>query len=243
MARRNLKLALAPEPVTPRDVLRQRHAEAAVAHQAVRAAEALLERAQADVEAAAARVATGEDAETRIHAHKVQLLRDGGSGTDALPEVLTLARSLHRDAKDQLGDARAVMVAVQADVEAARAEYQRVGRTVELAAQDVVRTEDAGRLATALQEARETVDRLTLALTGVTRIHVQQNFVGYSAGLVGSQFELHRGPMVLPADVLAALHPQPVEMNRLPGAREQRYAEWTVYFQALQQDPETAAPA
>lgn len=240
MARRNLKLALAPEPVTPRDVLRQRRAEWDVAHQAVQAAEALLERAQADVEAATARVAAGEDAETRIRAHKVQALRDGGSATAALPEVLAVARSLHRDAKDSLGDAQAVVATVQADLEASRAEYQRVGRTVELAAQDVVRTEDAARIATALQEARDTVDQLTWALTGIASIHVRQNFVGYNPSLIGTPFEVHQGPMTFAPGVLAALNPQP---NGIPGAAERHNAEWTAYFRALQQDPEIAAPA
>ncbi|MGI4940420.1 MAG: hypothetical protein ACRYHQ_07645 [Janthinobacterium lividum] len=240
MARRNTSLALAPDPVTPRDVLRQRHAEWGVAHQAVQAAEALIERARADVEAATAKVEAGEDAETRIRAHKVQALRSGGSTTDALPEILAVARNVHRDAKDQLGDARAVVATVQADLEEARAEYQRVGQRVELAAQDVVRAEDAARIATELQAARETVDRLANALDGLMSIRVRQNFVGYNPGLIGTPFEMHQGPMVFPADVLAALNPEPT--GEIMGTRERRYAKWTAYFRALQQDPETAAP-
>ncbi len=238
MARRNL--ALAPEPITARDVLRLRQADAAAAHRAVQAAEALLERAQADVEAATARVAAGEEAEARIRAHKVQTLRDGGSATAALPEVLTLARNLHRDAKDGLGDAQAVMATLRGDLEAARAEYQRIGKTVELAAQDVVRTEDAARIAKALREARDTVDRLTWALTGVTRIHVRQNFVGFNPSLIGTPFEAHQGPMTFAPEVLAALNPQPTGGA---GVAERHYAEWTTYFRALQQDAEIAAPA
>lgn len=241
MARSRPQLALAPEPVTLRDVLRQRHVEWNVAHQAVQAAEALLERAQADVEAAAAKVAVGEDAETRIRAHKVQVLRNGGSAADALPEILAVARNLHRDAKDQLSDARAVVVTVQADLETSHAEYQRVGKLVELAAQDVVRTEDAARLAKALQEARETVDRLAMDLTGITRIHVRQNFVGYSPGLIGTPFEAHQGPMIFPADVLAALNPQPTWLP--PGTEAERHAGWTTYFRALNEDADALPPA
>ena len=241
MARRNPNLALVPEPVTPRDVLRQRHAEWDVAHQAVQAAEALLERAKADVEAAAAKVATGEDAETRIRAHKVQVLRDGGSAAAALPEILAVARNLHRDAKDQLADAQAVVTTVQADLEAPRAEYQRIGKLIELAAQDVVRAEDAARIAKELQEAREAVARLTDDLDGLMSIRVRQEFVGYNPGLVGTPFETHQGPMTFTADVLAAMNPQPIWVP--PGTRERRYAEWASYFKALQQDPEIAAPA
>ncbi len=241
MARRNPKLALAPEPVTPRDVLRQRHAEWNAARQAVRDAEALLERAQADVEAAAAKVAVGEDAETRIRAHKVQVLRDGGSAADALPEILAVARNLHRDAKDHLSDARAVVATVQADLEAPHAEYQRVGKLVELAAQDVIRAEDAARIAKALQEARETVDRLMMDLTGLTRIHVRQNFVGYSPDLIGTPFERYQGPMTFPADVLAALNPEPIWQPR--GTEAERHAGWTTYFRALNEDADALPPA
>jgi hypothetical protein len=242
MARNRPQLALAPEPLTARDVLRQRHAEWGVSYQAVRAAEDLLERAQADVEAAEQRVATGEEAETRIRAHKVQVLRNGGSSADALPEVLAIARSLHRDAKDQLGDARSVVATLQADVVAARAEYQRIGKTVDLAAQDVIRAEDAPRIAKALQEARETVGRLTMDLDGLASIHVLQNFVGYNPGLVGTPFAVTHGPMIFPADILAALNPQPADLNRLPGMREQRYAEWTTYFRALNEDADALPP-
>jgi len=241
MARSRPQLALAPEPLTARDVLRQRHAEWGVAYQAVRAAEDLLERAQADVEAAEQRVATGEEAETRIRAHKVQVLRNGGSAADALPEVLAIARSLHRDAKDQLGDARSVVATLQADVVAARAEYQRVGKTVDLAAQDVIRAEDAARIAKDLQEARATVDRLAMDLTGITRIHVRQNFVGYSPGLTGTPFEAHQGPMTFPAEVLAALNPQPTWLP--PGTEAERHAGWTTYFRALNEDADALPPA
>jgi len=173
----------------------------------------------------------------------VQVLRNGGSAADALPEILAVARNLHRDAKDQLSDARAVVVTVEADLETPHAEYQRVGKLVELAAQDVVRTEDAARLAKALQEARETVDRLAMDLDGLARIHVLQNFVGYNPGLVGTPFAVTHGPMIFPADILAALNPQPADLSRPPGMREQRYAEWTTYFRALNEDADALPPA
>lgn len=173
--------------------------------------------------------------------HKVQVLRDGGSAADVLPEILAVARNLHRDAKDALSDARAVMATVQADLEAPEAEYQRIAKLVDLAAQDVIRIEDAARLAKALQEARDTVDRLTLDLDGLMSIHVRQNFVGYNPALIGTPFAVSHGPMTFPLDVLAALNPQPVWVS--PGIREDRLAGWRTYFSALNEDADALPPA
>ena len=240
-SRPNLALAPDPEPVTPRDVLRRRHREWDAAHQGVRKAEAMLARGRAEVEKAEARVATGADAEARIRAHRLQAVKSGKSGADPLPEMLQSARAVHRDAQDGLADARAVIAALEGELEAARDAYTAIGKAVEVAAQEVVRSEDAPRVAAALRDAQARAHDLHRQLTGLASIHVYQNPLGYSPGLVGTPFEVRVGPMHLPPEVGAALNPPTDGLNRLMGDNSHIEA-WRAYFRALMQDADATPP-
>ncbi len=240
-----LALAREPEPTSPRDILRQRLSNLAEVDAAVARAEQMVEQARANLAAMEEKAATGEDAERRVRAHRVQAVKAGRAGDEDLPEVLELAREVARRAKAGLTDAKAVLVDLGnelTDVQAIRLATQR---TVELAAQEVIKAEDAPRIAAALEEARAAVHRLELDLTGMCGIHVRQNFAGYNAALVGSHFERHSGPMTFSEPVMAALHApsNALDLRLRPGEREGFFATWTAYFEALCQDADATPPA
>ena len=234
MARRNPSLALVPEAVTPRDVLRQRQTAAAVAHKAVQQAEAVLARGRAGVEAAERQVETGADAETRIRAHRVAALKAGRSAADPLPEVLAMAQTIHRDAKASLSDAAGVIGALQDELAAAQFDHRQTLLDVEAAAQAVV-CEDAARVVAELQDAEAAVVALRAHLQAMGGIHVTVNH-----SQTGSPFAGTVGPIRLPP-AAAMMAGYPTNLDQVP--RPNRHEAWAGYFRALQQNSRIAAPA
>ncbi len=246
MPSRKPRLALAPalEPVTPRDVLRARLALLAETDAAIREAERLVEIGQRNLAEMEARAVTGEDVERRIRAHRVQVLKDGGSGADELPEMLETARTIARRARDGLADAKATLADLGNELTDVQAQRLAVLEVVEVAAQDVIRAEDAPRLAAELQAANAHRDRLHRELEALSSLHVRQGFVGYIPGVPPDAPHYRAtGPIMLGPDVPAALNPVPSWQTMTQEQVRAVPAAWGSYFRALMQDADATPPA